>query len=43
MFESEEEAMAHFFADYGAGLDMMQEPQAATDRDPNESDPETRH
>jgi hypothetical protein len=25
MFETEEEALAHFLADYGRGLDMMQE------------------
>ncbi len=33
MFESTDEAMAHFLADYGAGLDMMQDLQAAADED----------
>lgn len=33
MFESTEEAMAHFLQDYGAGLDMMQELQAGCDED----------
>ncbi|WP_107675066.1 hypothetical protein [Agrobacterium sp. LAD9] len=33
LFDSAEEAMAHFLADYGAGLDMMQELQAGCDED----------
>lgn len=33
MFDSADEAMAHFLADYGAGLDMMQELQAGSDED----------
>lgn len=33
LFDSTEEAMAHFLADYGAGLDMMQELQAGSDED----------
>ena len=37
MFESEEEALAHFLRDHGAGLDMMQELQA------EENDDDTRH
>ena len=46
MFETAEEAMEHFLQDYGAGLDMMQELQAAADEDSDdveEGDPETRH
>lgn len=44
MFETEEEALAHFLADYGDGLDFMQE----LTRDdgaqyPADEDPETRH
>lgn len=41
MFDSADEAMAHFLEDYGAGLDMMQELQTAVD---DEQDPgETKH
>lgn len=43
MFESTEEAMAHFLADYGAGLDMMQEAQAEGLLDEQGGDEETRH
>jgi len=45
MFDSAEEALAHFLQDYGAGLDVMQELQAAADEDSDveEGDPETRH
>lgn len=38
MFETEEEALAHFLQDYGDGLDMMQE----LAREDGEDD-ETRH
>lgn len=33
MFDSAEEAMAHFLADYGAGVEMMKDLQAAADED----------
>lgn len=36
MFESEDEAMAHFLSDYGDGLGMMQELQAAVEVDPDD-------
>ncbi|OHV83692.1 hypothetical protein [Rhizobium sp. LCM 4573] len=45
MFESAEEAMAHFLADYGDGIDMMkelQETQASANEDVDDAD-ETRH
>lgn len=38
-FDSEEELMAYLRRDYGAGVDLVQELQ----RDPDESDPETKH
>lgn len=38
IFESADEAMAHFLADYGAGIDMMQELQADADEDPDKPD-----
>lgn len=37
MFKTEEEALAHFLADYGAGLDMMKELAADEGRDPEET------
>jgi hypothetical protein len=37
MFETTEEAMAHFLEDYGDGLEMMQDLQS------DDEDPETRH
>lgn len=42
MFESTEAAMAHFLADYGAGIDMMQELQTAVDQESDDDDG-TRH
>lgn len=38
-FATEAELMAYFRRDYGAGVDLVQELQ----RDPDESDPETKH
>lgn len=38
-FEAEDEAMEYFLRDYGAGLELMQGLQ----RDPDESDPETKN
>ncbi len=46
MFESAEEAMAHFLDDYGDGIDFMREMQAAAGEDSDDvedEDPETRH
>lgn len=43
MFESAEEAMAHFLRDYGGGIDMMQGLQAAADESSTERDLETKH
>jgi hypothetical protein len=37
LFESTEEAMSHFLADYGDGLDMMQELQAETAKDSDDA------
>lgn len=42
MFDSADEAMAHFLQDYGDGLDMMQELQAGADEDPDDAG-ETKH
>ncbi|MDX0532939.1 hypothetical protein GOL26_28910 [Sinorhizobium medicae] len=42
-FEAEDEVMAHFLRDHGAGLDMMQELQTAPDEDPDERDPASKH
>jgi len=42
-FETEEEAVEHFQADYGAGVDMMQELQTAAEQDSSESDPTSKH
>ncbi len=43
MFDSAEEAMSHFLRDYGDGLDTMQELQAATAKDSDDADEDTRH
>ncbi|TCA07749.1 hypothetical protein E0H68_29190 [Rhizobium leguminosarum bv. viciae] len=43
MFESAEEAMAHFLRDYGDGIDMMQGLRAAADESSTERDLETKH
>jgi len=46
MFDTPEEALEHFLSDYGAGLDMMQQLQAAADEDTDSvegEDPQTRH
>ena len=42
MFDSADEAMSHFLADYGAGIDMMQELQAGADEDHGDA-VETKH
>ncbi|MEY9831060.1 hypothetical protein ABIA25_002875 [Sinorhizobium fredii] len=42
MFESADEAMAHFLKDYGDGIDMMQELASADDEDPDNVG-ETKH
>ena len=46
LFDSAEEAMAHFLQDYGDGIDFMKEVQAAADEDSDDAedeDPEKRH
>ncbi|RVG70866.1 hypothetical protein [Sinorhizobium meliloti] len=43
MFDSAEEAMSHFLRDYGDGLDTMKELQAATAKDSDDADEDTRH
>ncbi|MGN8152696.1 hypothetical protein ACTJK5_10515 [Agrobacterium sp. 22094] len=44
MFESEQEALAHFWADYGAGLDLVRELQRESVSDTDCGDvPVTRH
>jgi hypothetical protein len=45
MFDTPDEALAHFLSDYGDGLDFMQQ-QVAADEDSDdveEGDPDTRH
>ncbi|MGO8024895.1 hypothetical protein [Rhizobium leguminosarum] len=37
LFDSAEEAMAHFLKDYGGGVEMMQELQAAAEEDPDDA------
>ncbi|WP_139786337.1 hypothetical protein [Agrobacterium genomosp. 2] len=44
MFETEAEALTHFLADYGDGLDFMQEMACEdAEHDPDGEDPNTRH
>lgn len=44
MFESEAEALAHFLADYGAGVDLVRELQSESVPDTDRDDvPVTRH
>ncbi|MGE7368299.1 hypothetical protein ACQKKX_04410 [Neorhizobium sp. NPDC001467] len=38
MFENEQEAIAHFLQDYGAGLDLMKELMSDGERDPEDPD-----
>lgn len=43
LFDSAEEAMSHFLADYGDGLDAMQELQASADERDLDDSGETKH